>query len=462
MSWTDPSAPWNDQDPATPLTAARFKATLASLGKYTDDLAAAIKAFVYKGTIDCSAEPKYPAAVAGEAYVVSVAGKIGGAAGVAVVAGDLLICKENAAEGTQAEVGAKWDVVQVGGAYAVGPATATDGAIAEFDGTTGKLLKDSAVLLSSVVSGSLKELGEVEGNVTPNLSEGHVFTMTAKGNVTIKKPTNWPAGVTYAELRIAEDAEGGRTITLEGVTWLGGELVFTTTSNAINAVRLVSWDGGTHWYAYGVQKGETGATGPEAIGSGGLLRPSEVITYVEVGASSTEALQAISESMVRPLANTNMTLATGVPVVAPIEAPANKTISGLGFQVITTEGTAANRTHLWVAILNSKLELLRLSADFTSSTFTSLLGGSVKPHGLKFTSTYKTGGAPELLYGVLCEVMSSTACITIAQKEGVAVTMEAQPPLAMSGETGRTTPASLASPIVPSAYVSKMPYLILV
>lgn len=71
------------------------------------------EALVYKGVIDCAASPNYPAADAGHVYVVSVAGKIGGASGPAVEAGDMLICNtDGTASGNHATVGTKWNIVQ--------------------------------------------------------------------------------------------------------------------------------------------------------------------------------------------------------------------------------------------------------------------------------------------------------------------------------------------------------------
>lgn len=61
-----------------------------------------------KGDIDCSANPNYPAASKGDAYVVSVAGKIGGASGLSVDVGDTIIAKVDNAGGTQASVGSSW------------------------------------------------------------------------------------------------------------------------------------------------------------------------------------------------------------------------------------------------------------------------------------------------------------------------------------------------------------------
>ena len=70
-------------------------------------------ALLYKGATDCSANPNYPAANAGDVYKVSVAGKIGGASGTDVTAGDMFICSVNSsAAGDQATVGANWNIIQ--------------------------------------------------------------------------------------------------------------------------------------------------------------------------------------------------------------------------------------------------------------------------------------------------------------------------------------------------------------
>lgn len=64
------------------------------------------------GTLNASANPAYPAAAKGAAYPVTVAGKVGGAAGLAVDVGDLVVCIADNAGGTQAAVGASWDVIE--------------------------------------------------------------------------------------------------------------------------------------------------------------------------------------------------------------------------------------------------------------------------------------------------------------------------------------------------------------
>lgn len=64
-----------------------------------------------KGSTDCSANPNYPAASKGDAYVVSVSGKIGGASGTSVAAGDVFFATADNAGGTQASVGSSWDTI---------------------------------------------------------------------------------------------------------------------------------------------------------------------------------------------------------------------------------------------------------------------------------------------------------------------------------------------------------------
>lgn len=69
-------------------------------------------AMTYKGAIDASGNPNYPSATVGDVYAISVAGKVGGGSGETVEAGDYVIANATNAGGTQASVGASWDVIQ--------------------------------------------------------------------------------------------------------------------------------------------------------------------------------------------------------------------------------------------------------------------------------------------------------------------------------------------------------------
>ena len=118
---------------------------------YADSLLGANDAMVYKGVINASTNPNYPAADAGHTYKVSAAGKIGGAAGPNVEIGDMLICTtDGTAAGTQAAVGANWTIVQTNIDGAVtGPGSAVSNNFASFSGTTGKVIADSGISIDT-------------------------------------------------------------------------------------------------------------------------------------------------------------------------------------------------------------------------------------------------------------------------------------------------------------------------
>lgn len=65
-----------------------------------------------KGDTDASANPNYPSASKGDAYYVTVAGKIGGASGKSVDIGDVYVAKADNAGGTEASVGTSWFVLE--------------------------------------------------------------------------------------------------------------------------------------------------------------------------------------------------------------------------------------------------------------------------------------------------------------------------------------------------------------
>jgi len=79
---------------------------------YMDGLIAANDAMVYKGGIDCSANPNYPAGQVGWTWKVTAAGKIGGTSGTPVEVGDTIICAVANGGGTEATVGANFNIIQ--------------------------------------------------------------------------------------------------------------------------------------------------------------------------------------------------------------------------------------------------------------------------------------------------------------------------------------------------------------
>lgn len=139
-------------DTTTSLGASNVKVPSQNAVKvYVDGIIAAANAAVYKGVIDASVNPNYPAADAGWLYRISVAGKIGGASGPNVEIGDMILClTDGTASGNHATVGAQWDIIQVNidGAV-VGPTSSVSGGIPTFNGTSGKIIQDSAVTIST-------------------------------------------------------------------------------------------------------------------------------------------------------------------------------------------------------------------------------------------------------------------------------------------------------------------------
>lgn len=135
-------------------TTAQVQAALAAYIAAQDVL-------VFKGGIDCSTNPNYPAADAGHVYKVSVAGKIGGVSGPNVEVGDVLTCTvDSSSSGDHATVGSSWIISQVNIDGAVtGPVSATSGNLASYNGTTGKIVQDSGVVASQVVRGYTALIG---------------------------------------------------------------------------------------------------------------------------------------------------------------------------------------------------------------------------------------------------------------------------------------------------------------
>jgi len=142
-----------DTDLSTVSASHDTVASALAIKTYVDALLGANDAMLYKGVIDCSTNPNYPAGDAGHTYKVSVAGKIGGASGVNVEVGDMVICTvDGSLTGDQATVGANWNVIQVNidGAVTSSSVTSTDNNIATYDGTSGKIIQDSGIAISSL------------------------------------------------------------------------------------------------------------------------------------------------------------------------------------------------------------------------------------------------------------------------------------------------------------------------
>lgn len=72
----------------------------------------------FEGAISASSNPNYPAATAGNVWYITTAGLIGGASGAAVQVGDMILAVTTNAGGTQAAVGADFEILENKNDYA--------------------------------------------------------------------------------------------------------------------------------------------------------------------------------------------------------------------------------------------------------------------------------------------------------------------------------------------------------
>jgi len=179
-----------------------------------------------KGDTDCSTNPNYPSALKGDAYYVTVAGKIGGASGKTVEIGDVYVAKADNAGGTEASVGTSWFVLNQN----LSGVALTSGTLAQFAATTSSQL--AGVISDETGSGSLV-FATSPTLVTPVLG---VATATSINKVAITAPA------TSATLTIAN----GKTLTANASITLSGtdatvlSLAGNLTTSGANALTLTT------------------------------------------------------------------------------------------------------------------------------------------------------------------------------------------------------------------------------
>lgn len=128
-----------------------------------------------KGSIDCAANPNYPAALVGDVYWVSVAGKIGGASGRVVEAGDTIVATADNAGGTQAGVGASWVVTQNN--IDLGNIAITGGTI------DGVVIGQNAPLAGKFTNGDFSGNVTCENYIRTNNNSSHIYTNGSNANI---------------------------------------------------------------------------------------------------------------------------------------------------------------------------------------------------------------------------------------------------------------------------------------
>lgn len=179
----------------------------------------------------CSGNPGYPDADAGEVFIISAGGRIGGVAGPPVVEGDIAICLvDGSGAASHAIVGMNWIVLHAnmaqgicGVPYDIGGAPAYPRALTF--GQVRQLLNKKAVLTDS------------SGHVAWNTNDGLQARVVLDGNHQIDNPTNLVDG-DILNLRVIQDGTGTRVPTFGSMwKWQGGTVpTFTTTPGAIDFV----------------------------------------------------------------------------------------------------------------------------------------------------------------------------------------------------------------------------------
>jgi hypothetical protein len=157
---------------------ARTNLSVYSMAQTDSAIAAAVVGlWDDKGPIDCSANPNYPAASKSDTYRVTVAGKIGGASGTSVDAGDVIVASADNAGGTQAAVGSNWYVVEhniIGGAPLT--AASTSEVLTGTDATKG--------VTPDALAALWEQGSDVASAGTVSLDEGGYFNITGTTTIT--------------------------------------------------------------------------------------------------------------------------------------------------------------------------------------------------------------------------------------------------------------------------------------
>jgi len=178
----------------------------------------------YKGVTDCSATPNYPTAVKGDAYLVSVAGKIGGASGTSVDAGDWFVALADNAGGTEASVGSSWGHMEHNLPTLGALATVTPGTGVATFLTTPSSANLAAAVTDETGTGALV-FANTPTLVTPNLGAATATSLTCP-----------PNAQTYAGERFGKNAAPSVNAAAIGTTAIGQDAGYNLTTGSHNTL----------------------------------------------------------------------------------------------------------------------------------------------------------------------------------------------------------------------------------
>lgn len=328
---------------------------------YADNILGNANALIYKGVVDCSTNPNYPAANAGEMYIVSVAGKIGGISGEVVEVGDMLICNNDSTpSGTQASVGTYWNIIQKNITGAVsGPSSAVNNNVVFFDGTTGKLIKDSGLSLSGSNTGDETQatiktkLGVATTSTDGYLSSSDWNTFNGKQTSLISgtniKTINSTSVLGSGNITVQNTLVSGTNIkTINGSSVLGsGDITIASLPSFIgySTSNNTLWNYGAGSIVSNTTFGES-ALSANTTGQQNTAFGKQALAVITTAVSNT----AIGTQV---LANCNSDQNTGVGALALFQNVSGTNNTAVGVSSLNLNTTGSSNVAIGRAALNS-------------------------------------------------------------------------------------------------------------
>jgi hypothetical protein len=325
-------------------------------------------AMIFKGTIDCSTNPNYPAADRGWTYKVSVAGKIGGASGPVVEVNDTIICgTDGTAAGTHASVGSNWNILQTNivdaSILVTGPANATSGNFAMFDGTTGKIIKDAGFAASTVgqnlvslTNPSATTFIKVNSNNTVSTESASTFRTSLGANTVgsnIFTLTD-PSAISF--IRINAD----NTVTARSASELKTDLSLNNVENTA----LSTWAGSTNITTLGTIATGTWSATTIAVNKGGTGQTSYTDGQLLIGNTTSNTLtkSTLTAGTSVDITNGNGSITIGHADTSTLTGAqgsngiASITVDGLGHVTAVTTATYLTAGTVCAAIVDCALD----------------------------------------------------------------------------------------------------------
>lgn len=228
-------------------------ALITNLGTPSASTDAATKGYVdtavtglldFKGSTDASTNPNYPAASAGDTYVVSVAGKVGGASGKNVEVGDMYLATADNAGGTEASVGTSWTVLEhnlVGALLGSNNLSDVGNAATAFS----NIKQAATTSATGVVELATQAEAQAKTDTTRALTAASVADFARKYTGTIGDGSSTSIAVTHGlgsqyVTAQAFDASTGAQVFCDVTLTSGTQTTFAfTTAPASNAIRVV-------------------------------------------------------------------------------------------------------------------------------------------------------------------------------------------------------------------------------